>query len=751
MSTRSSPLIDQAREQHGRCLVDGLRPVVDAIDAAIVALIDKPAERTLYQRRREAFEDWRRGGLRWAGLLAQAMHAGGSSVRAPARLESATQLALLDDESVLRNIAQSRLAAGMSDRATWELADLNARLASLGTPIPLDPDDLFLPSGVARHVMDCWAESRLAMSTWELLDRTLQDEFGELMHAAAHDTNRWLIERQVLPQIDLRPFIRRAPSGAAPPRAAPAADPTAGAAPAPGDALAASGAAGTPDPGDRRSAVQQVLAMRGQRSARAAAAPATPTVIDTAPLTAGPHWSNSMVLDETRLQTRVPGGDTDHGPAMADWMNRQLPGLAQGAGREMSAPLRSALAAALPVGDAATLASTQLMAAPSPSTMLVELRAQASALKKVAETPVERATIELVALMFQALLSDERIPPAIRVWFARLQMPVLRLAVTEPEFFAATDHPARRLIDRMGSCVMGFEGSDGIVGTELETEIRRIVQVIEAFPDSGRRVFETVLGEFESFLDRYFSGGWASSQHGVSLAQRVEQRETLAIQYTIELRQQMERYPVDDGMRQFLFQVWADVIATAAVRHGLGSDETRELQRGAADLLWAATPKASREERSEVIRRVPSILKMLRQGMALLGMDAAAQEARLETVNQSLKAAFATRGQGVPRQELDQLKHQLETLESVLPLEDVEFDEHFVLDLTGDEAPGLEVVADGGTRPTQAMLDWADELKTGEWFRLDYRGRIDTMQLAWRGMRRHLLLFVSADGRAVLF
>jgi hypothetical protein len=31
-----------------------------------------------------------------------------------------------------------------------------------------------------------------------------------------------------------------------------------------------------------------------------------------------------------------------------------------------------------------------------------------------------------------------------RVWFARLQMPVLRVAVSEPDFFATVDHPARR-------------------------------------------------------------------------------------------------------------------------------------------------------------------------------------------------------------------------------------------------------------------------------------------------------------------
>jgi hypothetical protein len=48
-----------------------------------------------------------------------------------------------------------------------------------------------------------------------------------------------------------------------------------------------------------------------------------------------------------------------------------------------------------------------------------------------------------VALLFQSILTEERIPSSVRVWFARLQMPVLRVAVGEPDFFATIDHPAR--------------------------------------------------------------------------------------------------------------------------------------------------------------------------------------------------------------------------------------------------------------------------------------------------------------------
>ena len=114
-----------------------------------------------------------------------------------------------------------------------------------------------------------------------------------------------------------------------------------------------------------------------------------------------------------------------------------------------------------------------------------DLREKTDELKKKAETKGEKATIEIVALMFQAILAEDRIPPGIRVWFARLQMPVLRVALEDPDFLGTTTHPARLLIDRMGSCVMGFDSAD-VHGKPMELEIKRIVQVVEQYPETGK-------------------------------------------------------------------------------------------------------------------------------------------------------------------------------------------------------------------------------------------------------------------------
>jgi hypothetical protein len=238
----------------------------------------------------------------------------------------------------------------------------------------------------------------------------------------------------------------------------------------------------------------------------------------------------------------------------------------------------------------------------------------------------------------------------------------------------------------------------------------------------------------------------------VSLAQQVEQRETMAIQYTIELRRMLNEVPVQDGVREFLFQVWADVMAITAVKSGPQGDPTKAMKRAASDLIWSAGAKVSREERAEVIRRLPPLLKVLRDGMEQAGLAADKQDEHIQRLNDSLAAAFTAKTAAIPHERLVELMARLETLEEMLPeANDVEIDQEMVLDLSGQESSELEVVGEGGSMATPAMLAWARELQVGTWYMLDYRDRNEAVQLAWLGLRKHLALFVSPQGRCILF
>jgi hypothetical protein len=378
------------------------------------------------------------------------------------------------------------------------------------------------------------------------------------------------------------------------------------------------------------------------------------------------------------------------------------------------------------------------------------IRQRSTELKNAATTSTEKATIEVVALMFQSILAEERIPASVRVWFARLQIPVLRVALAEPEFFSALQHPARKLIDRMGSCVMGFE--TGVGAAALETEIKRVVQVIEQYPETGRRVFQLVYDEFQKFLSTYLSEH-SNTKRFVSIAQQVEQKETWSVQYTIELRKLLDDVPVRDEIRAFLFKVWVEVLAVASVKYGLKHEETSSLKKVASELLWAASAKPNRNDRARVIQQLPSLLQRLRQGMGLLGYTATVQDQYIKSVSDTLADAFMSRTEVIPQESLDKLSERLAHLEDYLPeggVGDLDLDNDSIEMITGVDASNIEVIKQGGSKPSEAMRAWATELQIGSWFGLDHNSKFNSVQLAWRSDRGQLYLFVTNGGRCFL-
>jgi hypothetical protein len=748
-----SNLASQARRLYTEELVKGLVGLVQSTLDGSRALLDKPSEHSAFQRRRDLVSSLMSGAQGWhrhmVNGLRLALQRGASTVR-PGDLPPpgpAAPLSLVDDDTIELEIVTSRLALSIMDRASWEFADLRSRVAHLEHRAELDPHDMLRAHVLARVVFDAWRASGQTLEGWRELQPILHEEFALLVEEAYHETNRWLAENKVLPEVDLRPFIRRSRTH---PNSA-----MGGVWNSPPDGGGGGGGGGRVQRGGSASGYSTPSSYSSSNSGYVGGS-------------GGGSFSGSSgtgpmrgaVGDETRMMTRAAplARSRDHAEAVLGRLNRLVGRHLPSFGQSKHGPAVSpGLARAI---DTAQVVIRQRLA---PATergdpmvtmpvMLEEMHQRKQVLKKAAASPEERATIEIVALLFQSILTEERIPAAVRVWFARLQMPVLRVAVSEPDFFATVDHPARRLIDRMGACVMGFDSATQGVGDALEKEIKRVVQVVEAYPDTGRRVFQTVLTEFEKFLEHYFRIENETTKKGVSLAQQVEQRETLAIQYTIELRRMLNEVPVQEGVRQFLFHVWADVLATTAVRFGPQGDQTRSMKRAAADLIWSASAKVTREERAEVIRRLPGLLKALREGMAAAGMDAPRQDEQIQQLNNSLAAAFTAKAAVIPDDRLRELMERLETLEELLPdAEDVQIDESMVLDLSGHQSAELEVVLEGGSMPTPAMVAWARELQVGSWYMLEYRDRSEAVQLAWHGLRKQLSLFVSPQGRCVLF
>jgi hypothetical protein len=798
-------LARQAREQFVARAQTAIAPMHQAIRSRLGELVETSSSSREMQERRDAMMDFDRKGQAWAQGTVRAWQKAVVPPTAPARTRpDAGALELIGDEVMERKILSSRLALTIGEKATWELNDLRLRMQYLEAGDELAGTDVLRPEALCQLLVEQWGVAELTAEAWALIQDVIQRHLLEHVPQAYKLTNEFLVGQGVMRDIDLSKRVRRAvsaPGGRKPadsqPEGAVATDsggwsgtgPGGGHSHGPGQGGGGGGngaAAGAgmgagydsrgtgsgagagggggnsgrdvPGGSQGRGGAMGTQGSRGNGqhgsfdSGAAAAGPSSQPGVqgrggvhdETRMMTSSPPLARararaSGVLGQLKrlLTDRVAGFDnppTRPSPALAEALSQHSTQIqatqAQGAATEQDIVIYD---------DAAV------------QQVAVEMRRRTGELKKKAETPNEKAIIEIVALMFQSILAEERIPAAMRVWFARLQMPVLRVAIGEPEFFGSLDHPARQLIDRMGSCVMGFDAAT-IGGSALEVEIKRVVQVIEQYPETGRRVFQLVYEEFQRFLSRFLTGS-APTQRVVSVAQQVEQKETLAIQYTIELRSMLADLPVRDEIREFLFKVWTEVLALSAVRNGPQHEETLALKASASDLVWAASAKPNRQERAKVIQDLPRLLQRLRQGMTLVGIDEKEQEGHIKVIGDTLADAFLSKTEAIPQAQIEAMAKRLAHLEDFVaddPSTDLPLDAESIELMLGIDASSIEVISDGGSRPNAAMLAWAAELQLGTWFSLDHNGTAAQVQYVWRSDRKQLHLFAAPGGRSYL-
>lgn len=812
LTPAAAPLARQARERFVAHMQGVLPELAEALRNRLTEQMGAAKSGRDMQQRRDALVEFEQAAAKWVDAVARAWRRAvvPPTATGRVRVELAT-LELIGDDVVENKILSSRLAMAVQEKAVWDLNDLKLRITHLEGGEELATEDVLRPEALAQVLVEQWTAVKLPRESWVASKDVIQQFIVPRAMEGYQQANEFLVDSGVLPHIDLRARVKRPPqqpqqpqqsapeggtgrSGGGSGGGGPGGAGGGGGGPGTGTGGAGGGGggggSGSGGGGSGAGSGGGGGGGRGGGGAAGAGAGGSGAAGSGGggggggsaggggAGTAAGNMADSFFSPAEVMHGQGGGGDPTAGTPLGKAKARATGVLGQlkrllrdkvGAGADgqeggTRTPPSPSLVAAVThhatqvqtqvqtrVNDAMTVGDIVIFDDDAVEQVAMDLRHRSQELKQRASTSNEKATIEIVALMFQSILAEERIPPAVRVWFARLQMPVLRVALQEPEFFGSLEHPARQLIDRMGSCVLGFDAT-AIGGSALETEIRRVVQVIEQYPETGRRVFQLVYDEFQRFLSRFLTEK-GPTQKLVSVAQQVEQKETMAIQYTIELRKMLSDVPVREEIREFLFKVWAEVLAVAAVKNGPQHEETLALKKSASDLVWAASAKPNRHDRAKVIQDLPDLLARLRRGMSLLGLNSADQENHIKVIGDTLADAFLSKTEAIPHARIEEMTRRLANLEDFVSDDDageLPLDQESIEMMLGIDASMIEVISTGGSQPSAAMMGWANELQPGTWFTMDHNGRIAQVQYAWCSDRRQLHLFAANDGYCYL-
>jgi hypothetical protein len=231
-------------------------------------------------------------------------------------------------------------------------------------------------------------------------------------------------------------------------------------------------------------------------------------------------------------------------------------------------------------------------------------------------------TIDIVAMLFDFIFDDAHIPLAIKALISRLQIPVLKVAMQNPGFFADRQHPTRRFL---GS-ISGVSIRWGAAVDESDPFYRKLAELVERIQtkfESDVEIFGTALAELEAFVAErqgeedstaltaanivsfreHQSEGWKRAQHAVQTFSADARLPPLIV--------------------AFLAEHWVGVLQASAVSDDERGTAWLAAEQAMKDLAWSVAPKKSADDRLKLITLLPTLLAFLNRGLASVNTSAA--------------------------------------------------------------------------------------------------------------------------------
>ena len=241
--------------------------------------------------------------------------------------------------------------------------------------------------------------------------------------------------------------------------------------------------------------------------------------------------------------------------------------------------------------------------APDAAINVAELRGK---LTETASKQVDKLTIEIVGLLFDRINQDKHVPEEIKHLIQRLQFPLIKVALTDPELFVSPQHPARLLLDRIASTSIGWTTA-GEDNQRYLAEVQKVVHAVLAATEDGLGAFEKSLAAFEQYLAEEKTRDDDPVARAKRALAEAESREVMAINATIQVRSAFDGVQLESYLREFLLETWVRVLVAVTA--------TRAAQiaaQGAPCPVWIDFAVDPIEE----IRRDPEAAEMIQQALA---------------------------------------------------------------------------------------------------------------------------------------
>ncbi|MES2931868.1 MAG: DUF1631 family protein [Pseudomonadota bacterium] len=247
---------------------------------------------------------------------------------------------------------------------------------------------------------------------------------------------------------------------------------------------------------------------------------------------------------------------------------------------------------------------------------------QRASLNSMTEDVDEQMTIDIVAMLFEFILRDTQVPAEVRAQLGRLQFLVLKIALLDTSLLTQKGHPARLLVNRIGSISLGLKQIDPS-GVRVTAEICRIVETLLRDGSRSANLFSKMLDDFDAFIAQELRASDENVERVVQVLEKAQSRTLRFVHATAKMNEALQGLTIDPLLHDFFVNAWVQALERA---ERTDAGRAKRFRLLVPDLLWSIVPKVQEHDRTQLFALLPIILSTLREGLTFTDWNAEQQQ-----------------------------------------------------------------------------------------------------------------------------
>lgn len=350
---------------------------------------------------------------------------------------------------------------------------------------------------------------------------------------------------------------------------------------------------------------------------------------------------------------------------------------------------------------------------------------------------VDSDIIDVVSMMFDFILEDHNLPLAAKAIVGRLQIPMIKVAMLDKEFFANKNHPARRLLNALASAGIGLNERAEIESAPRFVKMEEIVlRVLNDFQDD-LGLFEELLTELEQFVATEEAQARALEEAALQPCHEREEFRLSRTWVAEAIRERIQHKRVPQAVLEIIGEAWRDVLLDTYLNEGEDSPLWKQRLKFIDILVWSVEADKTALNRQKLATVILDLLHTLRSGLAAINYD----DEEISTVVKKLEplhlACFGLPASPMSDEHEDEdgLKVAMseDVADAVRAFEDefTEVDDAIIEDIVLADFNPVEDKAE--SVPDDEYLRLARHLDAGKWVEFtDDQGRTKRARLVWK-------------------